>query len=459
MALRSHSLASQLVLLTASAAFSCSGAGGDVARADSMSAAEPSTSAASSGESSDASQANEFIAQVTIERSRVAGQLVEPAPLTVPLGQRPAGPAMPATLESSNPSAGGAVIVDRRTAADAPSPELQGELAAGATDFAPPHAELTVNTGATPAQASASAIAQFIRAPHLELRGLELAGLATRFPEIGECGTVEPDDRGTSFTSLPFLSLVDAGEVKVEAVRSASAALASGEDLKSNDDRLKLAPRAFPSLPHVASGVVYTSRDRSAETLPGDATYRITATGSQEIESLSFAANSPAELTGVTLGGVPLENTQSVRLDAPLDLTWDIGANADLVFVDIVSSDGRHSVRCSFDDAEGAGSIPADVLERLAKQVETETTVHAGFRGRVLVHRYRQATQPLGELQTDGAPTLNAFARIQFDFELTHTLTFRANGQSPVDPAVSPNAPDQQVSRWSEEAELVTDPR
>ncbi len=251
---------------------------------------------------------------------------------------------------------------------------------------------------------SAQAMAHFVAAPvgaegqAAEQAALELAGLDHPLPAVGECNN-PLDYSSKPIASVPELRLLDAGDVTI----SSDAALVA------------LAPRAFPSIASLASGVVYTSRDREEHSLPSSARYRVSVAGSDLVPRLALQGEAPEELSEVTLAGTPIEQVTEVAAEQPLDITWAVGDASDVVYVDLLPTSQAAeflAVRCAFNDAQGAGSIPDSALEGLADEP-------------VQLSLHRQRTIESVE-RSDDALSVEQRARLRFDFELRHIVEFVA---------------------------------
>lgn len=234
------------------------------------------------------------------------------------------------------------------------------------------------------------------RAP--EQAALVVAGLDQAFPDVGRC-TNPSAYPSLPLASLPELRLLDAGEVTISSLMGSEQAASS---------TIVLAPRAFPSISSLASGVVYTSRDRDAQGFPSGALYQIRIAGGDQVAGMQLRGRAPRELTQVTVGGVPLEQVEQVAVSQPMDVTWDVGSPSDVVYVDVLSVDAASTaLRCSFNDADGAATISPELL--------------AAFRAEpVVLSLHRQRTliaepESLGQQQA---------TRLRFDFELSHVVEF-----------------------------------
>lgn len=192
-----------------------------------------------------------------------------------------------------------------------------------------------------------------------------------------------------------------------------SAALNAGSDASrrvQDPVTISLAPRAFPGVSSVASGVMYTSRDRETP-LPAQADYRVDIEGSFQVPSMTLRGTAPAYLSHVTVGGTPLEQLNALSVGSPIDITWDIGDAEDLVVVDVAAPlDGRAVLRCSYSDAAGAGTVPwVTPLSSLAQDYN-QAVLH--------IHRLRV-------VETSVEAPIAARGELRFDFELTRNVDFR----------------------------------
>ena len=213
---------------------------------------------------------------------------------------------------------------------------------------------------------------------------LKLTGLTRELPADGLCS----DGRERSTVRLGPLSkveLLDAGDLAIDAGTPTS-----------------LAPRAFPTVTDLVSGVVYTTRDRDAERLPAAADYGISASGGS-FHGFTTRATAPNELEGINVDGVPLSDLAVLGSRAPLSLSWIAGESRDLVYVELTSPSGQPALLCAFRDDAGSATIPSGF-------------VPASGRGTFGVHRLRTV-----EFTADGL----ARAELRFDFEIEAEVTFQ----------------------------------
>jgi hypothetical protein len=239
--------------------------------------------------------------------------------------------------------------------------------------------------------ASASAMAQFVVLPadadaH---QTLDAAGLRPQLPERRGCSeTPLAAARERSSVFAEQLELLEAGEVSIEA----------GEMVT------RLALNLFPPSGS-ASGVIYTTPDRSAALPPGQS-YAIVATGSEAMPPLSVQQEAPGSLRDVTIGGVPFERATALAAGQPLDITWAEGEVSDRVLIELDGSDA--SVLCSFADDDGSGSVPAALTAKLGSDAV-----------RVALHRVRET---VGAVEPPRPDALIVETMVRFDFELISTL-------------------------------------
>lgn len=257
------------------------------------------------------------------------------------------------------------------------------------TEVKTTHAVVTIerSESADGTSSKAEALAGFLEVPALvdAHSVLQLVGLGLDLPEPGACTLGSAPTSAGPLTETARVEFVDAGAVELEV---------SGA-------RERLAPYAFPTVTDSISGVLYTSRDRAADPLPSGSRYTLTADG----DGLQIRAShdAPRALSGVTVNGTPLAEVASVSTANPLDLTWDVDAPGDIVYVELTASASRRVI-CSFADELGAGSVPTEAFA-------TQGT------GRVSVHRLR--THEFDVLQGDSSRGL-----LRFDFAVAANVAF-----------------------------------
>lgn len=270
-------------------------------------------------------------------------------------------------------------------------------------------ARVVVSRTSTDGIEAADAMAHFARSDGTSTELLAATGLVATAPEVGTCERA-PEAFGasasTSFAGIDEVRLLDVGEVTISAW---------------GGEAISLAPRAFPSISRFASGVVYTSRDRSASALPSGARYEVRVAGGVNLPAFRLDGHAPVELTDVTLGGEPLNRVGAVSTRAPLDLTWRVDPDAtrpeDLVLFEVrVAAEGPVVLRCSFADEVGAATIAADNLSGIAGA------------GRVSLHRRRALER---DLRSAGPDAPRGSVRLSFDFETSVPVEFVELASSP----------------------------
>lgn len=254
------------------------------------------------------------------------------------------------------------------------------------TDVGSAHALITVNHRTEAEGTQAAAVAGFARMPAgVDPQSvLTLAGFHVEVPEPGRCLRVTSDlDHHTPLSPIDGVELLEVGDVTIT----------------SGVDEAHLAPRAFTGS-DVLTGVLYTTRDPSAEPLRPDAPYVVKTTGGS-LGPLELAARAPTALTNVTVGGKPLADLETVAVVAPLDLTWSVGSGDSLLYVELAADDGLHMTRCAFADTDGAGTVPGGTHAELGP-------------GTLSVHR----------LRAQEIDTPNVGGNLSFDLELMVEVEF-----------------------------------
>lgn len=255
------------------------------------------------------------------------------------------------------------------------------------------HALLRVDRSArvgSEREATGAAFAGVVRVPELadpELL-LRLSGKGPTLPALGQCSTSSHERDVLPAGDLGRAEFLDAGDVL----------------LGTSDVQTLLAPRAFPILPaEPLSGVVYTSRDRASEPLPGGAAYLLKTTGSDQLPGLELRVQAPEALSDVTVGGVAFAGSPSIDGSADLAVTWRAGDARDVVYVEVTGSAAGSLGLCAFRDADGRGALPRGLFG-------------ATGQGSLAFHRLREVAADVPAL--DGA-------EVRFDFALTAEVTFR----------------------------------
>ena len=236
--------------------------------------------------------------------------------------------------------------------------------------------------------ARATAFAGFVRTPpDVDANAvMHLAGFGLDLPPVGQCAELNRD-RSTSMPLSPLgrVEFLDAGDVV----------------LRTANTSAPLATRAFPAVTDLIAGVVYTTRDRTAEPLPAAANYSLSTSGGI-LRPFSVNASAPALLSAVSVGGTTLAELSVVSLRAPLSLSWNRGIAGDLVYVEFATQDASATTRCTFRDDAGAGSVPTN-------------TFTATGAGELSLHRVHSETFTSGGVDA---------GEVRFDFEQSANVEF-----------------------------------
>jgi len=182
---------------------------------------------------------------------------------------------------------------------------------------------------------------------------------------------------------------------------------------------VRLAPRAFPDVGELVSGVFYSSPDLGAP-LPAPGRYAIEGTGAAATPPFELDAEAPEEPGDVLLDGAELVAGATASRGSDLLVTWSFeprseprevlrdGATLDRVYVDVQAADGQVH-RCAFED-DGAAIVPGALV--------TAPSVA------VAVHRLRESTLSLAagaEARAAGAEARDlddAAGRVVIRFDL-----------------------------------------
>lgn len=181
----------------------------------------------------------------------------------------------------------------------------------------------------------------------------KLVGVRPAIPAAGECvslASLEELEMLPAQTGPMSADLVDAGDVTLS-VRS-----------EEGSREIKLAPRAFPDVADLVSGVFYTSPDADIA-LPPAARYALGATGSGVVDGFSVEVDAPKSPV--------IHSVSDVTVGSDIQLTWDAGAAESSVYVDFR---GATTHRCTFAD-NGAAVLPREMLSA-ADRGEATLTLH-----------------------------------------------------------------------------------
>jgi hypothetical protein len=217
-------------------------------------------------------------------------------------------------------------------------------------------------------------------------RLLIASGALFELPALGTCQLAESQDELDGNALLGPVEFVEAGEVT----------------LAASGVTTPLVPHAFPAVGTFASGVLYTTRDRESSALPSAVPYLVSVTGSPVMVAVHTQAEAPPVPAHVRVGGADLGDIDVVRTDRAIDLSWERGAPADVVYIELLSYDGSPTTVCSFSDQVGTGSIAAGTFAGTGG-------------GRIALHRLRQ--RHIGAANA-------AVGEIRFDFQVGASVEF-----------------------------------
>lgn len=238
-----------------------------------------------------------------------------------------------------------------------------------------------------------------------------LAGLRDQLPPVGQCqaGDAMASDMGEAALGMPTVELIPAETVQVLTPGGAH----------------RLAPHAFPSISDSIRGVIYTSRDQTAGSLPDTGPYEIVLRGAEGLEDERAVHESPGVPAGVTIGGIPLADVDQVE-KPDLDLTWTpSGSTLDLLAARLHAADSTYT--CTFRDADGFGSLS---LLEAAKAIPSLGAGGAAASGTLSLHRVRA--------EASATPGGTSVVEVRFDFSVAREIDV-ALGQSELDQPERPS--------------------
>jgi hypothetical protein len=215
-------------------------------------------------------------------------------------------------------------------------------------------------------------------------------------PSLGTCSfpSSAPPEPLPPSSPDSSIELLDVGDVMIHAGPST----------------MPLAARAFPDVGDLVSGVVYTSRDASAELPPG-VPYLLETTGSPLVRGFRMALDPPGELDDLTLDGELLRGGDpQVTAADEMVLTWtrDEARNGgDLILVELTPVQEQEAaaatpLRCLYPDS-GDARLPA--LQTMVGTVGDQVDIS--------VHRLRRIVAVLPEIDETA---------VEFDFAVTARL-------------------------------------
>jgi len=248
-----------------------------------------------------------------------------------------------------------------------------------------------------------------------------IVGGLLEMPSIGECvamsvagglGDGAGEDGEVELDEIEPMHLIDVGDVTLRSVSSGG-----------TETLIPLAPRAFPDVGDLVSGVFYSSPDVERD-LPAPALYTLESTGASDFDRFVIDARAPQPPERVFVDGRSLATSSAdeplmLLAGSDLRVEWmtpsradedDATETTDLVYIDVVSARSGQAVRCAFAD-EGRGVVPGALVA--SESLLGSTTIG--------LHRVR--TRELGAPSSDSldsdrpAPDID-FGQIRFDLSL-----------------------------------------
>jgi len=254
----------------------------------------------------------------------------------------------------------------------------------------------------------------------------DILGGSLELPPVGECVVMSHDgsvagagasgsDRNATgpveLDEIEPMHLIDVGDVTLRSVGP-----------RGVETLIPLAPRAFPDVGDLVSGMFYSSPDVELN-LPAPAHYSLEGSGASDFDHFVISAEAPQPpervfIDGRSLGMSHADEPLTLLAGSDLRLEWmtpstrttpDEDDALDLIYVDMVSARSGQAVRCSFAD-EGRGVVPGALVASESLLGPTTIGVH------------RVHIQELGAAFADPdsdqpAPDID-FGQIRFDLSL-----------------------------------------
>ncbi|MGC4070324.1 MAG: hypothetical protein QM784_37810 [Polyangiaceae bacterium] len=152
-------------------------------------------------------------------------------------------------------------------------------------------------------------------------RLLELMGLGLELPPVGTCELSDMRSHSVpALSSFERAELLDIGDL----------------GLRIPAGPIKLTRQAFPTVTDFISGVLYTTRERLADSPVGHE-IRLFSTGSSNVMAFDVAVESAEFPRGISLDSTPVSEISRVSTLANLDLRWDPGRSGDRIWVEITA--------------------------------------------------------------------------------------------------------------------------
>ncbi|MFW5924758.1 MAG: hypothetical protein ACOCV4_01255 [Myxococcota bacterium] len=173
---------------------------------------------------------------------------------------------------------------------------------------------------------------------------LELLGVGRAGPETDSCALVSPPPVQPDADAI--VELLDVGTLEV----------------RVGDSRAHVAPRVFPELGALVAGSFYAKDAELVEARADRDTYRVVATGGEEVEPFEVEVVAPAAPDEVSIGGFAPDERPVLGRDDEIVVVWDAGDPGDRI--DLTLAAGSTVIECVARD-DGMLQIPADVLSEI----------------------------------------------------------------------------------------------
>ena len=240
------------------------------------------------------------------------------------------------------------------------------------------HGWIVIERGESEGAVRTNVSAKFLQVGRAEIGiAQQLVKARPDVPPSGDCVAISSLEAPVASPSSLSVDLLDVGDVTLTIHEPATHETVIHEPETS---RIVLAPRAFPNIGDLVSGVFYTSPDASLR-LPMPADYEIGGTGSSVIDAFLVDVRSPEAPRDVRVDreAIDLVDTGEisnivVRAGQDIELGWAAPADpsASLVYVDVRPDMGA-AYRCTFPDGGGA-LLPAGLVS--SSDREATLTLH-----------------------------------------------------------------------------------
>lgn len=176
---------------------------------------------------------------------------------------------------------------------------------------------------------------------------LDLLGAEHAHGEPDTCSLATADDAFGADDAT--VELLDAGSVAVEL----------------GGPPVVMAPRTYPALGRLASGVFYAADVAPAPDVGTQV--RVRSTGGADVARFAFVTGSPPPPSRVLVAGVDAEDAPQIDRARDLDVGWDAGEVTDRVAIDLRV--GGHVLSCLARD-DGHLQISRDLVGQLDAELE-----------------------------------------------------------------------------------------